>query len=96
MVSGNASQSGEVNFTFSGRQGNVTVYYKGYDVNSKKEVKIFVNGQRVGYAKKTKKKKWGAGRSITVKDTYVNDSGSNILTFRSSTARWGVGEVSVR
>jgi hypothetical protein len=96
-ISGNASKVQEVNFIFSGRTGDVNVYYTGYDVNSKTELSILVNGQRVGYAKKTKKKKWGANRSITVEDSFVNDSGTNILTFRnkSSAGRWGVTRISV-
>ena len=97
-VSGDANQLQEVNFSFSGRAGKVKISYQGYDVDSKKEVSILINGRRVGYAKKTKNDKWGKTRAITIKAKYVKNSGNNLLTFRNSNSanKWGIRNLRIK
>ena len=71
-----------------------------YDIGREDEVQIFVNGESVGYAVGVDKE-WSGEQEIILPGQYVNDSGSNILTFNNTcnspaTFWWGVKNVSLR
>ena len=101
QVSGVSDQLNQISFSFDGRPGKARIYYKGYDIDSRTEVKILLNGKTVGYVKQTKNNKWSETRRITLKANYLNNSTINVLTFQStsispSTNPWGIQIIDIK
>ena len=95
-------QTHVVSFTcsFPPSPGDVNLLYEVWDVDFSDEVEISVNGHPIGFAPKTEDESWGPPRTILVPDSYVNDSSTNILTFRNTRNPpkrywWGVRNVSL-
>ncbi len=95
ILGGDQSHTNEVNYSYDGMAGDVTMYYQAWDVDFTDEVEILVNGESVGHAPITVNASWGATESIVLPDSYVYDSSLNILTFTNAynppnTFWWGV------
>jgi hypothetical protein len=85
---------------FDGVPGNIKVSYQAFDIDSKREVAVLLNGENVGNVKRTKNNKWGPIRSLVLPDKLVTDDTSNILTFDNvrnppRRDRWGVRKVHI-
>ena len=94
------NQDNEVNFSFMGTSGPITINYEIYDVNSKVEIQILINGRVIGYAPVSGDDTWLEEQSIVLPDEYVNDSGTNVLTFNNTvnpptSNMWGVRDISI-
>ena len=88
----------EVNYSFEGVPGDVTVNYEAWDVDFSTEVEILVNGVHLGYAAVTPNGSWGVAAQVVLPDGWVSDAGENVLTFNNTynppkTYAWGVGNV---
>ena len=97
---GDQTHINEVNYSFEGMAGDVTLYYQVWDVDFSDEVEILVNGESVGFAPTTPNDSWGSTQAIVLPDGYVNDSSVNLLTFSNTynppkTYWWGVRNVSL-
>ena len=57
---GTRPTSDEVNYSFEGMAGDVTLYYQAWDVDFSTEVEILVNGNSVGYSPTTPNNSWGS------------------------------------
>ena len=93
------SHPNKVIFCFEGRQGDVTLSYEAYDVDGSYEVKIVVNGYKLGFVKPTGNNQW-AGFTLTIPDEYIIDSGMNIIKFRNTKnppkqQQWGVRNLAI-
>lgn len=89
-----------VRFSFEGRPGDLTLQYECYDVDREGEVAIVLNGRFVGYAPVTANQKWSGPVTVTLPDGWVEDSGTNVVTFDNTRNPpklfwWGVRNVSV-
>ncbi|MEW6443721.1 MAG: hypothetical protein AB1640_22490 [bacterium] len=102
MIKGvDVTHPNEVDYSFEGLAGDVTIEYEVYDIDFNAEVEILVNGIRVGYAARTADLSWSGARTIVLPDAAVLDSGTNVLTFDNTYNPprifvWGVRGVSVR
>lgn len=91
----------EVNYSFPGTPGDVTIDYQVWDVDYGNEIQILVNGVSVAYTSTTTpNESWSETRSVVLPDADVLDTGTNILTFRNTynppkTFLWGVRDVGV-
>ena len=90
----------EVNYSFGGVSGDVTVSYEAWDVDFADEVEILVNGVHLEYAAVTPNASWGTTDQVILPDAFVSDVGENVLTFNNTrnppnTYLWGVGNVSI-
>jgi hypothetical protein len=98
IVGGDEAHIDEVNYSFDGVAGDVTLFYQAWDVDSDEEVEVLVNGDWVGFAPMTPNATWGSTQAIVLPDGYVNDSSVNLLTFSNTrnppkTNYWGVKNV---
>jgi len=90
----------EVNYSFPGTPGDVTIDYQVWDVDYGNEIQILVNGVSVAYASTTPNEAWSETRSVVLPDADVLDTGTNVLTFRNTynppnTYLWGVRDVGI-
>ncbi len=90
----------QVDISFTGKRGDIKVYYEAFNVRGKREVAVLVNGQQAGFIKRTKKISWAPENSFKLPDELVNDTGINTLTFdnRKNPPRkkkWGVRNVKI-
>lgn len=97
---GDETHVNEVNYSFGGETGDVTVYYEVWDVDFSTEVEILVNGQSAGFAPVTPNNSWGSTESVVLPDAWVDDFSENVLTFTNTynppnTYWWGVRNVSI-
>jgi len=97
---GDQTHVNEVNYSFDGLSGDVTVYYEAWDVDFTTEVEIIVNGNSVDFAPTTSNNAWGSTQAIVLPDGYVNDASVNLLTFTntynpSKTYAWGIRNVTL-
>ncbi len=97
---GDQAHADEVDFSFEGMPGEVTIVYEVWDVDFSNEVEIRLNGVPLAYASVTADNAWSDLKSIVLPDCLVFDSGTNVLTFNSTynppkTYWWGVGNVSI-
>jgi photosystem II stability/assembly factor-like uncharacterized protein len=95
---GDTSHVQEVNYSFGGVPGDVTIAYEVWDMDFADEVEILVNGISVGYAEVTPNVTWSETRFLVLPDGLVFDSDENVLTFNNTynppkTYWWGVGNV---
>lgn len=100
IAGGDKSHVEEVNYSFPGSPGDVTVGYEVWDVDFDYEVEIFLNGVHVDYTAVTPNATWSQARSIVLPDGLVLDAGVNSLTFNNTfnppkTYAWGVRNVSI-
>jgi hypothetical protein len=100
IKSGEQTHVNEIQYSFEGTTGNVTIDYEAYDIDSTKEVQILINGQRAGYMAVSPNDGWGGPFSIILSDNAVNDDSLNILAFDNTSNPpkslwWGVRNVSV-
>ena len=98
---GDQTHVNEVNYSFDGTAGDVTLYYQAWDVDFSDEVEILVNGNSVGFAPTTLNSAWGSTQAIVLPDDHVNDASVNLLTFTNTynppkTYSWGVRSVVLR
>ena len=63
ILGGDQTHINEVNYSFDGMPGEVTLYYQAWDVDFSTEVEILVNGESVGYAPTTANETWGSTQS---------------------------------
>jgi len=96
---GDQSHIDEVNYSFGGLTGDVTLNYEAWDVDFTNEIEIVLNGTHIGYAPKTVNDSWGKMQTITLPDALVYDSSNNYLTFNNTSNPpsqwyWGVRNVS--
>jgi hypothetical protein len=97
---GDQAHADEVDFSFEGMPGDVTVVYEVWDVDFSNEVEIRLNGVPLAYASVTADNAWSDLKSIVLPDFLVFDSGTNVLTYNNTynppkTYWWGVGNVSI-
>ena len=97
---GDQTHVNEVQYSFEGSAGDVTVYYEAWDVDFADEVEILINGESVGHVPTTANASWGSTESILLPDGYVHDSSDNLLTFTNTynppkTYLWGVRNVTL-
>ena len=97
---GDESHVEKVDYTFSGRSGDVTVNYQLYDVDTDSEIEIVINGTRIAYGSLTANDQWGGVKMLKLPDTLVNNASQNTLTFKNRDNPphaywWGVGNVSL-
>ncbi len=91
----------EVNYSFPGTPGDVTIDYQVWDVDYGNEIQILVNGVSVAYASITDPNEtWSETCSVLLPDAEINDTTPNILTFRNTynppkSYMWGVREVGI-
>jgi hypothetical protein len=95
---GDESRINNVKYAFGGMSGDVTLTYRVYDVDNRKEVRIILNGKRIAFAPKTNDLQWGDIQTLTLPDKRVKDAGPNTLIFKVRKKKywWGVSNVSVR
>jgi hypothetical protein len=97
---GDQSHVEEVNYSFDGVPGNVTIAYEVWDVDFSDEVEILINGAHADYTPVTPNSTWSEVRYVVLPDDAVLDTGMNVLTFSNtwnppSTYLWGVANVSI-
>jgi hypothetical protein len=97
---GDLTHVNEVNYSFYGSAGDVTVYYEVWDVDFADEVEILVNGESAGFAPTTANNSWGSMQAVVLPDDAVYDASVNLLTFTNTynppkTYWWGVRNVSL-
>jgi hypothetical protein len=90
----------EVNYSFEGVSGDVTVAYEVWDVDFADEVEILINGAHADYTLVTPNATWSEVRYVLLPDDTVLDTGTNVLSFGNTynppnTYLWGVGNVSI-
>ena len=98
--SGDQTHVNEVNYSFDGVAGDVTIAYRVWDVDLGDEVEILINGNPVLFTGPTDNESWSEVRQVVLPDADVLDTGTNVLTFSNAynpprTWLWGVGSVSV-
>jgi len=86
--------------SFPGTPEDVGILYEVWDVDFSDEVEISVNGNSVDFAPVTENESWGPSQTLIIPDSYVNDSSTNILTFRNTrnptrSFWWGVRNISL-
>jgi hypothetical protein len=100
VLGGDETHADEVNYSFEGLAGDITIAYQVWDVNSEGEVEIWVNGVQLGYAGVTPDHTWSGTRVVQLPDGLVLDSELNVLTFNNTynppgEEWWGVRDVDV-
>ncbi|MEO0248415.1 MAG: hypothetical protein ABIN58_02505, partial [candidate division WOR-3 bacterium] len=98
IMGGDQTHPDQVNYSFPGTAGTVTISYQIWDVDLSNEVEIYLNGIFIAYASVTGNEIWSDTRTIALPDAYVLDSGTNILTFKNHYNPpylfwWGIREV---
>lgn len=98
---GDRTHVNEVNYTFEGLAGDVTLSYEVWDVDNDIEVKILLNGVEVAFAPRTQNESWGELQTVLLPDNVVDDNQTNTLTFDNTynpqrKIWWGVRSVSVK
>ena len=97
---GDTSRPRSVGFMFEGRPGKALMHYRVYDVDRKGEVGIFLNGERLGWATKTRNNSYSKAARLSLPDGLVLDQGVNTIVFSNAlnppySLVWGVGDVQV-
>ena len=101
IKNGDQAHVDKVVFSFSGKRGDVSLSYQAWDIDFENEVRVFLNGNEASFiVPKTGNETWSRTRTITLKDTDVNDDGVNRVTFTNTsnppkTYWWGVRNLSV-
>lgn len=95
---GDQTHPNEVNYSFEGISGDVTIAYQVWDMDYGNEVLILVNGYPVANTPTTPNETWSGMRYVTLPDSKVFDNRPNILTFDNTynpprTFLWGVRNV---
>ena len=91
----------QFSISFIGVPGDLKVSYQAFDIDSKHELAIILNGKKIASVKRTKNNKWGPSCSFILPDRLVREDMSNVLTFDnvhnpSGMDRWGVRNVEIR
>jgi hypothetical protein len=90
----------EVFFSANGSSGPLKLSYRAFDVQTD-EVRIFVNWRLLGSVFKTEAGKWSRLRTRTIDDSWIDDGGTNFISFVAAGnypdwSTWGVRDVAVR
>jgi hypothetical protein len=101
IMGGDQTHVNEVNYYFEGRTGDIQLDYEVWDVDSRTEVQILLNGVEVGFAPRTGNEAWSGAQVLPLPDRLVNDTTENYLTFNNTANPpnaywWGVRSVAVR
>jgi 3',5'-cyclic AMP phosphodiesterase CpdA len=97
---GDQARADFVSYTFAGQAGDVVLFYQAYDIDTKDEADVILNGIKVADVPRTTNEQWSETRQIILPDLLVNDTGTNVLIFDNTdnppqTFWWGVRQVSV-
>lgn len=81
---GDRSHEDKVIYEFGGKIGDIIITYQVWDVDysaGNERVKIFINGNSVGYTPTTGDKQWSNIVRLKLPDKYVKNQGKNYITF---------------
>jgi hypothetical protein len=97
---GDTTHPKEVFFSANGSSGPLRLSYRAFDVQTD-EVRIFVNWRLLGSVFKTEAGKWSRLRTRTIDDSWIDDGGTNFISFVAAGnypdwSTWGVRDVAVR
>jgi hypothetical protein len=97
---GDQSHPNEVTYTFPGKAGHIYLSYQAYDIDTKDEVKILLNGTQVANVSLTADNQWSGDHGVVLPDALVNNASPNLVIFDNTnnppgTLSWGVRQVSV-
>jgi hypothetical protein len=100
IPSGDTTHPKEVFFSANGSSGPLKLSYRAFDVQTD-EVRIFVNWRLLGSVFKTEAGKWSRLRTRTIDDSWIDDGGTNFISFVAAGnypdwSTWGVRDVAVR
>jgi hypothetical protein len=89
-----------IDFSFSGEDGDATITYEVYDIDSEGEVEILINGEVVGNVPTTGDNAWSSRQVVSLPDDLVNDGTINVITFNNTYNppnfyKWGVRNVTI-
>ena len=76
-------------FSFEGAGSDITLQVDGFDIDTRREVEIFINGQSLGNLEKTGNLTTGPSEAIIPANVQVG--GANVLEFRQQNPGWTWG-----
>jgi hypothetical protein len=97
---GDQAHTDKVVYFFAGQAGAPSLSFQVYDVDFDYELDVLLNGVKIHDVAVTFDNEWSATRTITLPDTLVHDTATNVLFFDNTSPpskawTWGVREVSV-
>lgn len=97
---GDRSHQDKVTYSFPGQAGPLFLSYQAYDIDTKDEVKIFLNGARIANVVTMSNNKWSPSRGVVLRDALVNNTSPNLVVFDNTknppgTLLWGVRQVAI-
>ncbi len=97
---GDQAHADKVVYFFSGRSGDLNLYYEVYDIDNVNELDVLFNGAKIHDETTTASNTWSRPRKLLLPDALVNDAGINVLIFDSPSNPphqwyWGVRKVQV-
>lgn len=87
-------------YCMPGQAGNRYLSFRAYDIDTKDEVAVFLNGTKVNNVIVTENNKWSGDLGVLLPDSLVNDSKPNSIIFDNTKNPpqswvWGVRQVTV-
>jgi Secretion system C-terminal sorting domain/Domain of unknown function (DUF5122) beta-propeller len=97
---GDQSHTDKVTYIFPGRAGHVYLSYQAYDIDTKDEVKILLNGAKITNVLPTSNNAWSGDRGAILRDGLINNKSANLLVFDNTKnppgiLLWGVRQVAI-
>ncbi len=97
---GDQAHADKVIYFFSGRSGDLNLFYEVYDIDNVNELDVLLNGAKISDETTTANNTWSRPRTLRLPDALVNDAGINVLIFDSPGNPplqwyWGVRNVHV-
>ncbi len=100
ILGGDRSRQDKVTYSFTGQAGPLFLSYQVYDIDTKDEVKIFLNGTKITNVDITKDTAWSPNRGVVLRDALVNNTTPNLVVFDNTknppgALLWGVRQVAI-
>jgi len=100
IQTGDQSHPDKVSYCFAGQPGDAVLSFQVYDIDTQKEVDIFLNGAKISAAPLTGNNKWSGNLRVLLLDNFVKNTGTNEVTFENTQNPpnawwWGVRRVAV-
>jgi hypothetical protein len=97
---GDQTHADRVIYWFSGKPGDVNLFYEAFDINDTDELDIIFNGAKILDEAITAANSWSTIRTLLLPEASVNDNDANVVIFDnaknpSNALNWGVRNVSV-
>ncbi len=100
ILGGDRSRQDKVTYSFPGQAGPFFLSYQAYDIDTKDEVKIFLNGEKITNVVPTSDNTWSGNRGVVLRDVFVNNTSPNLVVFDNAmnppgALLWGVRQVAI-